>query len=185
VTGLHFWLADWEHECCGDRRKVGDEITVALTFVGALEPIEDYESVLALDDGEMLIAGEVEAGSYGCVVRSGAVRFGVRDELAVSERVRCQGRLWEVRHEIEGSDVTTGRVTGIRWRPALLDDEWRVVGYEAGPVIYNTDTRPEKPRMMSFGPVSVPLPPSAAELRTRRAWAFVFTIEVSEPSDLS
>ena len=199
MTELYFWLEYWEHECCGDRRKVGDEIEVALTFSGVVEPIEDYESVLALDIGEMLVAGEVAAGSDGWVVRSGAVSFGVENRL-VSPRVRCQGRLWEIRHETAVTGMTKGRITDIRWRPALMSEDRHVLGYEAGQVIYNTDNRPEKPRPISFGPIRAGLvapppwakgpfvqavsAPSDADLERHRPWAFVFTIEVSEPSGL-
>jgi hypothetical protein len=98
VTELHFWLEFWEHECCGDGRTVGDEITASLTFVRAVQPSEDYDSVLALDDGEMLIAGEVAVEKGGWLVRSGAMSFGL-DRPAVAPGVRCQRRLWEIRHE--------------------------------------------------------------------------------------
>jgi hypothetical protein len=37
VTEVHVWLTSWEHECRGDQRKVGDTVSVALSFDGSVE----------------------------------------------------------------------------------------------------------------------------------------------------
>ena len=180
MTEIHFWLADCEHECCGDRRKVGDEIAANLTFVGVAEPTEEPDSVLPLDNGAMLVAGEVTARRGGRLLRSGAVAFGIDGRGVGAPRARCRGQLWESRHDTTVTGKTRGRITGIRWRPSMESDrKSMIVGYALGEVVYDTDKRPGVEDLEPLSTyIEQPEPPSPA-------WAFVFTIEVSEPSDLS
>jgi hypothetical protein len=59
MNEVQFWLDDWEHECCGDHRKVGDKIKVSLWFEGLAVITDDEPMVDPLPDGSMVVVGDV------------------------------------------------------------------------------------------------------------------------------
>ena len=153
MTALQFWLASWEHECCGDARKVGDTITVNLSFDGTVHPTDEGDRVESFRDGRVLVVGEThesDAPQPGRLVTAGKVEFGFSGKES-SDRVRCEGQLWEDRLDPTDSPIgrTSGRIVGIRWRPAIVEmtgpKESKFVDYEDGRVIYNTKKRPGFP----------------------------------------
>jgi hypothetical protein len=120
MTAITFWLADWEHECCGDRRMVGETIAVSLSFDGSIEATDEPDSVEPIGDGQMLMVGSTrisEKTEPGWIVETRGVEFGYAGER-VGPRVRCNGELWEQRHgSPEGGTAvghTTGRISMIR-----------------------------------------------------------------------
>jgi hypothetical protein len=104
--------------------------------------------------GHVSVVGEVigpashaeGAHTKGTRVASGRVKFAVVGD-GPSARVRCTGQLEEIRHGYP-SDVTTGLLTRIQWRPAIrhrLDAvSWVIDGYEPGEELAcSEDRRPE------------------------------------------
>lgn len=200
VTALRFWLDHWEHECCGDQRKVGDSITVTLSLEGSAEPSNEADLVQSDPDGEMVIIGEARRSmdtEPGLVVRSGDVEFGFPGDISTA-RVRCVGKLWEERHGSPGggpaTGEVTGRITGLQWHPAtyekLAGSNTRV-GFGSPTVIYNTNKFPGYPKPTSpgilrmraaaargelTGPFTFTASPMADYQPT--GWAFVFIMEV-------
>ena len=197
MSELRFWLVDWEHECCGDQRKVGDRITVSLSFTGSAESSDDPDVVQPVLDGQMVIVGEARRSvgtEPGWVVRSGDVEFGFPGDLD-GPRVRCAGKLWEERHGSPGGGPAigqvTGRISGMRWHPAMYErtsDGHSVVGYGEPTVISSTTKYPGFPRPVSPGlarlsealkrgdPIAIS--PAPMEDYQPTGWAFEFIIEV-------
>jgi hypothetical protein len=153
VTEIRFWLGDWEHECCGDHRKVGDSITVDLSFQGAVDPTDQDDQVTSNGDGSMLLVGETTlAPRRGWLVTSDHMEFGIQSHKP-APRVICSGRLREERHgDPSGGPATgsvSGTITGIRWHEAIFEkdgDRNRRVGYESPVVVYDTEKFPGYPR---------------------------------------
>jgi hypothetical protein len=152
VTEIHFRLEDWQQECCGPFRRIGDEITVALSFEGSVEATDDSDSVEQLGDGEMLITGRATESlntEPGSVVSSLGVKFGIPDRN-VGTQVRCLGKLWEQRHGSPDGGAALGQVSGrvsaILGHQAILvrtgDRSWKTTGYEAGAPIEDTNSFP-------------------------------------------
>ena len=199
MAEVQFWLQSWEHECCGDHRKVGDTITVDLSFDGNVEASTEPDHVEAFPDGEMLLVGtgeDAHKSEPALIVRTGPVEAGVVGRYQ-SGRVSCRGKLWEERHGDPGGGPAVGEVTGqitsIHWRPAVYektelsgDDEYRFVRYDEGSTVYNTDKYPGRPKPMSPVLVDVLANPEKYEAKIvpveRRpppsGWAFVFTLDV-------
>lgn len=206
MAEVHFWTVDWEHECCGPDRRVGDIVTVNLVFEGEVERTAEADRVESRYSGDMVLVSEAHdarESQPGSVVRLGDLAFGVAGKDR-DGRIRCTGQLWEDRHGGVGPWAeTTGRVTGIRWRPAryeLTAEGSRArVGYDEGRVIYNTVKRPRRERRRR--PRQIPAetsPPGtghgkrsatgsagwvayrpAAEQPEPSGWAFVFTLDVA------
>lgn len=149
MTEVHFWLAGWEHECCGDQRKVGDKVRVPLWFEDVPTPSEDPEGTETLWDGSMVVVGHVtnrRASQPFLLIDAGSLTVACRRRFA-GERLRCEGKLWEERHEQSVPEVK-GTITAIRWHKALyekIDEGHRVIGYEKPTVIYNTNKYPGYP----------------------------------------
>ena len=122
MSEIHFWLVGWEHECCGDQRKVGDTITSYLAHQGAVSATEDEPRAVALRDGTMDLVGDVtdlKLSQPAWLIDTGTISAGWRGEYP-GGRVHCEGKLWEVRHDEATSEVS-GRVTGMRWYPAVYE----------------------------------------------------------------
>ena len=72
------------------------------------------------------------------------MQFAIEGE-APAERVCCTGQLWEERHGWPAG-VTKGRLTGIRWHPAVLrrisDAGSAIEGYGPGRELESTEDRP-------------------------------------------
>ncbi len=197
MTEIRFWLDDWEHECCGDERKVGDKITVGLSLTGAAEVSDESDLVQSILDGEMVIIGDARKSigtEPGWVVRSGDVEFGFPGDLD-GVHVRCVGKLWEERHGSPGGGPAigevTGQISGMRWHPAIYEktsEGHSVVGYGEPTVIYNTNKypgfpKPVRPELARLGealergdPVTITAAPMNDYQPT--GWAFEFIIEV-------
>jgi hypothetical protein len=197
VTELHFWLVDWEHECCGDQRKVGDTVRVPLWFEDVPLSTKDPIGVEPLWDGSMVVVGDVtnrRASQSFLLIDSGTVTVACRRRF-VGERLRCEGRLWEERHE-ESVPEVKGKITGMRWHKALYektDEGHRVIGYEKPTVICNTNKypgypAPEDPKRAEFreavrlGKVKGPFIFKAAPMDdyVPSGWAFEFIIEAPD-----
>jgi len=200
MAEIHFWLQSWEHECCGDRRKVGDTITVDLSFDGDIEPSTEPDHVETLDDGGMLLVGpgqDAHKSQPALIVRAGAVEFGVAGKYQPGQ-LSCRGKLWEERHGDPGGGPAVGevagRITAIQWRPSIVEDtglkgdeRYRFVGYERGTAIYDTDKYPGKPKPISPALAEALAHPekykgikfvSMKDQPPPTGWAFVFTLEV-------
>jgi hypothetical protein len=195
VTEIHFWLDDWEHQCCGDQRKVGDRIQVPLWFEDVPTPSDDPAGVESLRDGTMVLVGDVinrRASEPFLLIDAGVLTVACRRRFA-GERLRCEGRLWEERHE-EPVPAVEGTITAMRWHKALYektDEGHRVIGYEEPAVIYNTNKYPgypppEDPKRVAFregvrsGKIKGPFTfqPAPMDDYVPSGWAFQFTVEV-------
>jgi hypothetical protein len=197
VTEVHFWLDDWEHECCGDQRKVGDKVRVPLWFEDEPTVSEDAVSVESRWDGSMVVVGDVtnrRASQPFLLIKAGNVTVACRRRFA-GKRLRCEGRLWEERHEDSAPEVR-GTITGMRWHKALYertDDGHRVTGYEQPTVIYNTNKYPgypppKDPKRTAFreavkwdkvkGPFT--FHPVPMDDYVPSGWAFEFIIDVPD-----
>jgi hypothetical protein len=199
MAEVHLWLMSWEHECCGDHRKVGDTITVDLSFDGDIDPSTEPDHVEALRDGGMLFVGtgrDAHKSQPALIVQAGPVEFGAAGKYHPG-RLTCRGKLWEERHGDPGGGPAvgevTGRITSIRWRPAIYektgmsgDDEYRSIGYGEGETIFNTDRYPGRPKPISPLLADVIAHPekynakfvSVKDQPPPSGWAFVFTLEV-------
>lgn len=113
------WMDDWEHECCGPLRRVGEEITMQL-FLGQDALVVATRSGNPIDawaDGVVRIAGtSIEAGSGLRVLRAGSLAaLSENHDLPLGEIV-CQGRLWLTQHPTtDAHPVTVGRIRALRW----------------------------------------------------------------------
>lgn len=151
MTDVSVWIDDWVHQCCGEARRVGGRVCIALTFVGDVVPTTEPDQVDVLSDGRVSIVGTVtgppwDAGvQEGSPIMSGPVRFGIRGHAPAS-RVRCVGKLEEIRHGYP-SAVTSGELVGICWRPANLREvgpgSFVVEGYGPGQEVCSTDDLPD------------------------------------------
>lgn len=160
-------MQDWQHPCCGPPRKTGDLMTVSLRFAGKVENSGEESGIESGRQGDMVIVGparDARCPQPGRIVQIGSLAFGVETKLTGS-RLRCTGKLWEERH-VQGQPpigVTTGPMTSVRWRPAILDRRGDntdvVVGYQDGHLFHNTEKLPDAKRAQS-------------------PWVFVFTLEV-------
>jgi hypothetical protein len=151
MVDLPVWVPDWADECCGTARHVGETVHLQLTFAGATVPAAGPDSVEVLDNGRVSVVGEVTgpAGhaegnhTLGTQIASGRLKFALAGD-APAARVKCTGELEEIRHGFP-SDVTTGLLTGIQWRPAIkrkLDAVSSVIdGYEPGEELASTEDR--------------------------------------------
>jgi hypothetical protein len=143
VNEVHFWLDDWEHECCGDHRKVGDRIKVPLWFGDLAVTTDDEPVVKPLPDGSMVVVGDVvnrKQSQPFLLVDAGQLTVAGRQRFD-GTRVRCEGRQWEERHE-ESVPTVKGTVIGMRWHKALYEKTkagHRRIGFAEPTVIYNTD----------------------------------------------
>jgi hypothetical protein len=192
---VHFWLVDWEHECCGDQRKVGDTITPYLAYHGPVSPTEDEPTATVLRDGAMGLVGNVsdlKLSQPAWLIDTGTVSVGWRGKYP-GGRVRCEGKLLEMRHE-EATGEVTGRITGMRWHPAIyekIEGVHTVIGYGRPTVIYNTNKYPGFPQPIPPGILKMREAAARGELRgpftfeaapmddyQPTGWAFEFTIEV-------
>ena len=101
-------------------------------------------------DGSMVIVAatrDADGSQPGAIVTAGPIEFGFQGTSA-TDRVRCSGRLWEVRH---GNDVGTGEVTGrivsMKYQPSPRSE--RPGGSDRHPeepvIIYNTDQLRQQP----------------------------------------
>jgi hypothetical protein len=151
VIDLPVWVPDWAHDCCGAERRVGGTMDLQLTFAGDTVPDAGPDCVEVLDNGRVGVVGEVTgpAGdaeqnhTAGTRIASGRMRFGLAGDVPAA-RVKCTGELEEIRHGFP-SDVTTGLLTGIQWRPAIkrkIDTVSFVIdGYEPGEELASTEDR--------------------------------------------
>jgi hypothetical protein len=195
MNEVHFWLDDWEHECCGDHRKVGDRIKVPLWFEDLAVTTDDEPVVKALPDGLMVVVGDVvnrKQSQPFLLVDAGQLTVACRQRFD-GTRVRCEGRLWEERHE-DSVPTVKGTVIGMRWHKGLYEktkEGHRRIGFAEPTVIYNTDKFPGYPV-----PESPNLRKARENVRSGKAkgritykaapmedfvpagWAFEFIIEV-------
>jgi hypothetical protein len=197
MAEVRFWLLDWEHQCCGDQRKVGDTITVDLSFDGTPEASNEPLDIEAIRDGSMVLTGDVtdlRMSQPAWLVNAGPVSIAWSGKFP-GERVRLTGKLYEERHS-EYSATVTGTITGIRWHKALYEtyeDGFRRVGYEDPVPIYNTSKYPgfpppEDPKRLEFreavksGRIKGPFTFKAAPMDNYvpSGWAFEFIIDVGE-----
>jgi hypothetical protein len=195
MAEIHFWLVDWEHECCGDQRKVGDTITVYLAYEGPVSPTEDEPTATVQRDGSMVLVGDVtdlKLSQPAWLIDTGTIAVGWSGKYP-GRRVRSEGKLWEVRHD-EANGEVTGCITGMRWHPAIYEkteDVDTMIGYGKPSVFYNTNKYPGFPPPVQPGILKMREAAARGDLRgpfTFRAapmddyqpsgWAFEFTIEV-------
>ena len=195
MTEVRFWLANWEHQCCGESRKVGDVITAPVCCDGStVELTAEPRSTEARPDGSMMLVGEVSDFNHAqpaWVIDTGCVKVAWRGKYP-GVRVRCSGKLWEERHGPDSYSMPlTGRLTGIRWHKAAYepDGEGRVVGYERETVIYNTNKYPGYPPPPRPVPTRSAVSTGKGWIRYKGApmddyepsgWAFEFILEVPE-----
>jgi hypothetical protein len=159
MTTVHFWLSDWEHECCGDRRRVGDTIDIAMSMFGSIEASNDSPSVITLDGGRMQIVGDVrqsEDVDQGWIVNSKNVEFGYFGER-FGDRVRCEGQLFEQRHDPRerlAVGHTTGRIVAIRVHEVIYErisgPSLREIGYGESREISDTNDESEEELTADF-----------------------------------
>ena len=195
MTEVRFWLVDWEHQCCGDDRKVGDTISVDLTCCGSVKASDEPPSAIAQHDGSMILVGDVSdlhCSQPAWLVRARNVSVAWAGKYP-GNRVRLVGRVYEERHSEVSAEVT-GKITGIRWHKALYEKTkqgHRVICYEVPTVIYNTNKYPgyppsEDPKRAAFreavrsGKVKRPFTFEAVPMDdyVPSGWAFEFIIEV-------
>ena len=154
MTRIHFWLDDWEHECCGDFRSVGDTISVRLQLSkdGDVEATDDSDLVRPLGDGQMLLIGESRESKDtepGWIVRAHGVDVGYAGDRR-GPRVRLRGEILESRHGSPDGGPPVGLVTGqivaIAWRSnitgAVGPRQEKVVGYDPGVEVHDTNSYP-------------------------------------------
>jgi hypothetical protein len=151
VVDLPVWVPDWVHDCCGAERRVGETMDLQLTFAGDTVPDAGPDSVVVLDNGRVSVVGEATGpighaeGNHtqGTRIASGRMKFALAGD-APAARVKCTGELEEIRHGFP-SDVTTGLLTRIWWRPAIrrkLDAVSFVIdGYAPGEELASTEDR--------------------------------------------
>lgn len=161
MINVPVWVHDWVHECCGETRRVGDTLDLELTFAGDAVADDGPDSVDVLPGGRISIVGAVDGlaglaeGNHteGTRIASGGMKFAFTGGSPAA-RVRCTGELEEVRHGFP-SGLTTGLLTGIQWRPAIMRRvdavSFAVEGYETGQELASTEDRPiEGPENWAF-----------------------------------
>ncbi len=86
MTDLPVWLADWEHECCGEARRVGQQVRLplALSRTGRVHTTSEPDQIAVLDDGTVSITGTTGAttgfdgpSGPGTLIQSGNVQFAI------------------------------------------------------------------------------------------------------------
>jgi hypothetical protein len=153
VVGLPVWIASWVYECCGQVRRTGEIAELQLTFRGDVAAAAGLDSIHVLDDGRVRIVGTVvgrvsdaDAHTAGTLIASGGVQFAIEGN-APAAKVRCVGELWEDRHGWP-TGATTGRLIGIRWRPAILrevnEQSFAIDGYGPGRELSRTENWPRQ-----------------------------------------
>jgi hypothetical protein len=155
VVALPVWIESWAYQCCGQRRSVGDAVTVALACDGVAEATNGPEGIHVEPDGSVRVVGRVvgqapsEHGDEpAALVQCGdTLQFAAASGEGLVERVRCTGRLWETGHGFSAG-VTSGRLLDIRWHPALLrrtaERTFVVEGYGDGRELRCTDDWPRE-----------------------------------------
>jgi len=196
MDSLSFWLADWEYECCGDQRKVGDEISIRLSFDGSVQATDEADRIEDSKDGGALLIGSThsfDSITFPWLLRVGSIDVGVARNPNFA-RVKGEGRLWEERHD--DSPTTTGRVTLIQWWRAVYqqgsDGVFQPIGYDDPQTIYNTEKRPGYPsesdlaiqrwskqaKSIGFkGPLTIT--PANMDGFVPSGWAFRFTLDIA------
>jgi hypothetical protein len=206
MTANHFWLDDWEHDCCGDFRAVGDFITVRLHLSkeGVVVASDDDDLVAPLPDGQMLLIGESRESvdtEPGWILRTSGVDIGYVGERT-APRACLRGEILESRHGSPDGGPPVGLVTGqirsIRWRPNITETvgprEQKVVGYGDGVDVNDTNSYPgyrppfdateltEKLSTGAWRAQPVPYDPDEdfvlGELGTN-GWAFEFVLDIA------
>jgi hypothetical protein len=195
MAEVRFWLLDWEAQCCGERRKVGDTITARLSGEGTVELSNEMLLTESLRDGSMSLVGDVSdlgGPQPAWLIDTGVISV-AWPRKCHGKRVWFRGKLMEGRHSDIGAEVS-GTITGMRWHRAIYEDDRetpRCIGYEDPVVISSTDKYPGnhlpiKPGIVQMkeaarkservGPPSVEAAPTDDWERSR--WAFEFILEV-------
>ena len=124
MVALPVWIESWVCQCCGVRRRVGERVDLALTFVGDVAGSTDPDRIDVLPEGKVRLVGSVtgrvddaHADKAATLVQSGNVQIAFPGD-APAARVCCTGQLWEIRHGFPAG-TTQGRLFDIRWRPAV------------------------------------------------------------------
>ena len=153
MVALPVWIESWAYECCGERRSLGDAVTLELASDGVAEATNEPEGIRVEPDGTVRVVGRVvgQIGSAHTNEPSALVQCGASLQFAASagqcqgERVRCTGKLWETGHGF-AAGVTSGTLLDIRWHPALLrrtaERTFTVEGYGDGRELRCTDDWP-------------------------------------------
>jgi hypothetical protein len=125
VITLPVWIDDWVYKCCGQSRRVGEVVALDLTFEGDAEAATEPDDIDVRDDGQVVVVGSAlgpvaEEGNHtaGTLIMSSPVEFAIRGD-APAPRVKCSGRLWEIRHG-RPTRRTSGELVGIRWHSAIV-----------------------------------------------------------------
>lgn len=200
MTSLSFWLDDWEYECCGDERNIGDRVVVGLSFDGPIEKSDEVDRLETALDGQTMLAGSTHSfGSkeFPWVVNVGKIAIAISSNPK-HHHVHGVGRLWEERHA--DAPTTKGRITSIKWWNKILQKEsdgtYRRVAFDNPQSVFNTEKRPGNPSANDLkirrwaeeartkglrGPLTFSPADMSGYVPTR--WAFQFTIEVFQPKD--
>ena len=152
MVALPVWIESWSHQCCGERRTVGDAVTIRLASDNEIERSDDPHGIRALPDGSVRIVGSVvgQVGnqhndSTAALVECGTVQFAAAGDVGLAASVCSTGKLWETEHGF-GAGVTSGRLLDIRWWPAVLrrtgERESVIDGYADGRHLTCTDDWP-------------------------------------------
>jgi hypothetical protein len=152
VIAIPVWIESWAYQCCGERRSVGDAVTLSVGLAGLTEASDEPHSMRAEPDGSVRIVGRItgQAGNDHDstsvpLVECGTLQFAATRSAGRTGNLLCTGTLWETGHGFAGG-VTSGRLLGIRWHPALLrrtgEREYVVDGYTAGRELRCTDDWP-------------------------------------------
>lgn len=167
---LPVWIHDWVYQCCGQTRRVGEAVELALTLEGDIQAATGPDRIEVLDDGEVVIVGtavgpvaDAHEPTPGTLIACGAMQFAIHGD-APARHVTCTGELWETRHGWPAGP-TTGVLAGIRWHPAIArstgDGVTVIEGYCAGQDQASTDDWRERDDQAS------------------QAWALELTVNVS------
>jgi hypothetical protein len=155
VVAVPVWIESWAYQCCGERRSVGDAVTLGLASDGVAEATNEPEGIRVEPDGSVRVVGRVVGQAYSAhsneptaLVQCGTtLQFAAAGGEGQPERVRCTGKLWETGHGF-AAGVTSGRLLDIRWHPALLRQSaervFVVEGYGAGRDLKCTDDWPRE-----------------------------------------
>ena len=155
MVALPVWIERWAYECCGQRRRVGDAVTLGLASDGVAEVTNEPEGIRVETDGSVRVVGRVvgqvasaHSNEPTALVQCGTtLQFAVAGAEEQAERVRCAGKLWETGHGF-AAGFTSGRLLDIRWHPALLrrtaERTFVVEGYGDGRELSCTDDWPRE-----------------------------------------
>ena len=194
VTEVHFWLDDWEHECCGDQRKVG--VRSEFRCGSRMSPCKPRSTRPGV------AVGRLDDRCWRCDQSKAIPALPVggcwRPDCGMSETI-CR-REAPLRRETLGGAPRAGRShrQGNDHRHALAQsgiqktkDGHCQIGYEKPTVIYNTEKYPGYPppedaKLVRFreavksGKPKGPLvfKPAPGRLSCRRDGRFEFIIEV-------